>query len=110
MTDTESNHVGPIIFPNEFARRQLVEQDVVVTVRGDRTVGDTWWTDEYGSSKRGDVHVEQLEEIEPDQANLTMYCELSGFPSTIAWMDAIDELHGNEAEYLYRVTKRDTNE
>lgn len=110
-SERATRHVGPIIFANRFARRQLVDHGVVITFRGDRTTGDTWWTDEYGTNKNGDVHVEQLEAIEPTQTNLAKYRELSGFPSTVLWMDAIDELHdGAETGYLYRVTARDPDE
>lgn len=104
-----SSHVGPIIFANEFARGQLVEHGEVVTFRGERTVGETWWTDEYGTSKNGDCTVERIGEAEPTTDALDSHLSLSGFPSTAAWIDAISELHGSTTEtgYLYRVTERD---
>lgn len=115
MTDSdaserENGHVGPIIFANEFARRQLVDHGEVITFRGDRTVGETWWTDEYGTKRNGYCTVERIEAIEPTQTNLAQYHELSGFPSTVLWMDAIDDLHDDGAGYLYRVTERDPDE
>lgn len=106
---TERAHVGPIIFANDSARAQLVEHGKVITFRGDRTTGDTWWTDEYGTAKDGDCTVEQLGEITPTTDALDRYQPLSGFQTTSEWRDAIEALHGSTTEigYLYRVTERD---
>lgn len=105
----ENRHVGPIIFANEFARAQLVAHGEVVTFRGDRTVGDTWWTDEYGTCKNGDCTIKRIREVEPTTGALDEYQPLSGFPTTSDWIDAIAELHGSTTStgYLYRVTERD---
>lgn len=109
-SERENGHVGPITFANEFARRQLVDHGEVITFRGDRTVGETWWRESRLGPKQGDVHVERIEAIEPTQTNLAQYHELSGFPSTVLWMDAIDDLHDGGTGYLYRVTERDQDE
>jgi hypothetical protein len=111
MTDAGSegatHHVGPIIFANKYARSQLVEHGEVITFRGDRTTGATWWTDEYGTTKNGDCTVKRLSAVEPTTAVLGHYQPLSGFPSTSAWIDAIAELHGatTDTGYLYLVTE-----
>lgn len=97
--------VGPILFLNEYARTQLVEHGEVVTFRGDRTTGSTWWTDEYGTCKNGDCIVEHVDEAEPTAAALEEFQSLSGFPTTAAWIDAIEELHGGGSGCLYRVTE-----
>jgi hypothetical protein len=109
MTDatTESAHIGPIIFANESARSQLVDHGEVITFRGERTTGETWWTDEYGTPKNGDCTVERIAAVEPTPTALARYQSLSGFPSTSAWIDAIADLHGptTDTGYLYRVTE-----
>lgn len=111
-SDTGSSRVGPIIFANEYARGQLLDHGEVITFRGDRTVGKTWWTDEYGTCKNGDCTVEQIGEVAPTTDALDGYQPLSGFPTTSDWIDAIAELHGETTEtgFIYRVTDRDPNE
>lgn len=101
---------GPIIFSNRYARSQLVEHGEVITFRGDRTVGETWWTDEYGTCKNGNCTVEQIGGVEPTEDALDEHQPLSGFPTTAAWLDAIGELHGGGSGYLYRVTEVDDDE
>lgn len=106
-SEGDTRHVGPIIFANPYARSQLVEHGEVITFRGDRTVGDTWWTDEYGTKRNGYCTVERIATVQPTTKALGHYQPLSGFPSTSAWIDAIDALHdGAESGFLYRVTER----
>ena len=75
-------------------------------------MGDTWWTDEYGTKRNGYCTVEQIEAVEPTPHALGHYQPLSGFPSTAAWIGAIDALHGatTKTGYLYHVTERDPDE
>ena len=111
-TDGTRSHVGPIIFANEFARGQLLAHGEVVTFRDERTTGETWWTGEYGTAKNDDCTVERIGAVEPTTQALDRYQSLSGFPSTTAWSDAIDALHGatTESGYLYHVTEREPDE
>lgn len=109
MTD---QHVGPIVFSDDTARRQLVEHGEVVTFRtSDRTVGATWWRESRTGVKQGDVYVERLGAACPHGtgAALEPHVNLSGFDSLHAWQQAIRRLNGGEmprSGYLYRVTER----
>jgi hypothetical protein len=96
-----------LVSGNEDARGQLLDHGEVITFRGDRTTGETWWTDEYGTAKNGDCTVERIKTVDPTTSALDCYQPLSGFPSTAAWMAAINKLHGTttESDYLYRVTE-----
>lgn len=107
-TTKTTSTVGPIIFSDKTARRQLLEQGEVVTFRKtSRTTGDTWWRESRLGPKQGDVTVEEISVVNPhDQSELAEYSELSGFPSVSAWQKAIRELNGSlpSEGHLYRVT------
>lgn len=110
QTDHESSHVGPIIFADETARTQLIEEGEVVTFRtSERTTGETWWRKSRTGEKLGDVTVELLENFvlaAPNSTELIQYTNLSGFENTEAWVEAIDELNDDvEGGRLYRVTE-----
>lgn len=108
-TDGRSNHVGPIIFGDETARSQLVDEGEVVTFRtSERTTGETWWRESRTGVKQGDVTVEQLHQFVAVSADgaLSRYADLSGFESVEAWIGAIRDLNGDvEMGRLYRVTE-----
>lgn len=74
----------------------------------ERTTGDTWWRETRTELKQGDVHVTEVEAVDPSQPDeLEPYASLSGFDSVEDWQAAIRELNGELAEgYLYRVTQR----
>ena len=99
---------GPIIFADETARKQLVEEGEVVTFRtSQRTTGDTWWRKTRTGPKEGDVRVEEIGSVDPfyDGGVLETYRELSGFDSVLDWQKAIHSLNGGLDEgYLYRAT------
>ena len=102
-----SQTVGPIIFSDETARRQLREQGEVVTFRkSSRTTGETWWRKSRLGTKEGDVRVEEIEEVNPRKKNeLEPYQTLSGFKDVERWQQAIRSLNGSfpSRGILYRV-------
>ena len=89
------SHVGPIVFSDETARAQLVDEGEVVTFRASpRTTGSTWWRETRTGPKRGDVVVEEIASgVDPSDDDLEPYRELSGFESVEAWVRAIHELN-----------------
>ena len=102
----DSDHVGPIIFVDETARTQLLDEGEVVTFRAsERTTGKTWWRRERTGPKCGDVVVEEVGEFDPRNLDeLEPYGPLSGFKSAREWQFAINSLNdGLEIGYLYRV-------
>ena len=104
-----SAHTGPIIFADETARSQLVEEGEVVTFRADdRTTGDTWWRKSRTGEKQGNVHIAEIGSIHvPNLDEFRLYAELSGFASATAWRDAVYQLHGEiTTGWFYRVTER----
>lgn len=103
---SETAHVGPIVFSNKHARAQLGEYGEVVTFRSKRTTGKKWWRESRIGAKCEDVYGEELEKATPVSNALVDYQPTSGFPSTRAWRNAIDKLHGGNSGYLYRVTTR----
>ena len=105
--EAASHHVGPIVFADEDARRQLVEEGDVVTFRtSKRTTGDTWWRESRTGPKQGDCRVELEGPVDPSDKSILMpYYREAGFESVEAWQDAIEELNGELSDgYLYRVT------
>lgn len=105
--DQESNHVGPIVFADEDARRRLQQSGDVVTFRvSERTTGDTWWRKSRTGEKMGDCRVECIGAVDPsDRSILMAYYREAGFGSVSDWQDAIEDLNGELTEgYLYRVT------
>ena len=103
-----SNHVGPIIFADETARRQLEQHGEVVTFRSSkRTTGDTWWRESRTGPKRGDCHVEYIGRTDPSRrSDLESHRIESGFRSVREWQAAIEELNADlSAGHLYRVTE-----
>lgn len=103
---TNTTHVGPIIFSDETARQQLLEEGEVVTFRSSqRTTGETWWRETRTGKKCGDVVVEEIGEVDPNNLKgLEPYGPLSGFHSAREWQSAIHSLNGDlESGYLYRV-------
>lgn len=104
MPPGEGGRVGPIVFSNETARSQLVEDGSVVTFRtGKRTTGRTHWRTSRTGTKRGDVVVGEIGAIDPTGDALRAYVGLSGFETVEAWRSAIRDLHGDvpESGYLY---------
>lgn len=108
--DSDQSHVGPIVFSDETARNQLVENSKVVTFRSaDRTTGDTWWRESRLGEKKGDVTVEKIGLADPALpcSNMDDHWELSGFESLEEWQDAIESLNGTlDVGYLYHVARR----
>jgi len=105
-----SNHVGPIVFSDETARRQLEQHGEVVTFRIDeRTTGHTWWRESRTGPKKGDCTVEYIGTADPtDRDALKPFRPKSGFRSVQAWQDAIADLNGDLVEgNLYRVTSEE---
>jgi hypothetical protein len=110
MAESESNHVGPIVFSHAIPREQLQDVGDVITFRkSDRTTGETWWRKSRTGEKEGDCRVScVVEDVDPqDTQLLEKYQPLSGFTSVEKWRDAIKELNGGLPDngYLYRVTR-----
>jgi len=105
---------GPIVFSDETARTQLVEEGIVVTFRASRrTVGSTWWRESRTGEKEGDCVVELVRHVPKDQLESALLNEVdrSGFASVYDWLDAINELNGGRSDgYLYRVTTEASDE
>lgn len=105
-----SSHVGPIIFGNQTAREQLLDNGEVYTFRtSDRTTGDTWARATRTGEKLVDVSVEQVASIdEPSPDTLRdEWAFRSGFGTPEQWWDAIEEVHGPpETGYVYHVETR----
>lgn len=108
--DTSSegtNHVGPVTFSDETARRQLQQHGHAVTFRtDDRTTGETWWHKSRLGEKMGDCTIEKIAEgIDPsDRDQLKEYWVDSGFATVEDWQEAIRELNDDlSVGYLYRV-------
>lgn len=103
--------VGPIIFADETARKQLRECGKVVTFRkSSRTTGETWWRESRLGTKEGDVTVEEIDVINPSEGSeLKPYQSLSGFESVREWQKAIASLNGSlpNRGRLYRVETRE---
>ena len=102
------SRVGPIVFSNRTARRQLLLECEVVTFRpSERTTGETWWRKSRTGEKMGDVVVEEIGKCNPARpVELYDHRRQSGFDSASKWQDAIIELHGGDlphSGYLYRV-------
>lgn len=114
MTDETDTHVGPIIFANETARSQLVDEGEVVTFRArQRTTGDTWWRKSRTGPKQGDVTVEHITPVREGQIPFQPdeLIEKSGFDSPADWEHAIYEENGEYPDgHLYRVTERDSDD
>lgn len=110
MSQTTSGTVGPIIFSDETARKQLVEHGEVVTFRKtERTTGETWWRESRCGTKEGDVLVEEIGAVNPTNlGDLKPHRQLSGFQSAQEWQQAIQELNGELPNHgrLYRVEVR----
>lgn len=102
-----SNHAGPIVFSNPYARQQLLEHGTVVTFRaGTRTTGETWWRESRTGPKEGDCTVKRIKECVPREEELEPYADESGFPQLNAWQRAIVGYHdGLPAGGLYRATE-----
>ena len=107
---TTSGTVGPIIFSDTTARKQLLNEGEVVTFRkSPRTTGNTWWRESRLGPKQGDVIVEEIRDVDPaDRTALTEYQELSGFESVDGWQNAIARLNGSlpSQGWLYKVDLR----
>ncbi|WP_248910550.1 hypothetical protein [Halocatena marina] len=112
MTHSNSaGTVGPIIFADTTARRQLLQEGEVVTLRKTtRTTGETWWRESRLGPKQGDVLVTEIGTVDPKQEeSLAEYRELSGFESVRKWQAAIQKLNGSlpDTGHLYRVVTRE---
>lgn len=105
------NTVGPIIFSDETARRQLRKHGEVVTFRkSERTTGETWWRESRLGTKEGDVTVEEIGVVNPSkESELEPYQPLSGFNNVNKWQQAIISLNGSMPDrgQLYRVQIRE---
>lgn len=105
-----SSHVGPIIFGNQRARKQLLDNGEVYTFRtSDRTTGDTWARATRTGEKLVDVTVEQVASIdEPSPDSLRdEWAFRSGFGTPEQWWDATEEVHDSpETGYVYHVETR----
>lgn len=113
--DGGTSQTGPIIFADETARTQLLEEGEVVTFRtSERTTGETWWRKSRTGEKEGDVTVELRAgyvPVSPHSSRLIEYRHLSGFDTVDEWVDAIYELNGDvERGLLYRVTEGHNHE
>lgn len=104
----DGSTVGPIIFSDQTARRQLLQEGEVVTFRkSERTTGQSWWRESRFGPKQGDVEIQELGVVNPrDEDVLNEYQPRSGFPSVTAWQQAIRELNGSlpDRGVLYHVT------
>lgn len=103
---SRDTHVGPIIFSNEQARTQLLEEGEVYTFRADeRTTGETWARASRTGPKIADVVVEEVCAIPaPRPTDLQdEWAANSGFGSRSAWWEAIEDLHGTpQSGVVYR--------
>lgn len=104
------SQVGPIIFGNPTARKQLLDNGEVYTFRtSDRTTGDTWARASRTGEKLVDVTVEQVASIDdpsPDSLR-EEWAIRSGFGTPEQWWDAIKDVHGPpETGYVYHVETR----
>lgn len=102
----ESDQVGPIIFSNETARSQLVEEGIVTTFRAsDRTTGRTWWRKSRTGGKEGTVLVSYRGSANPVTAEfLAEYSPYSGFAGPEDWLEAIHDFHGDPVSgHVYQV-------
>ena len=71
--DDGNNHVGPIVFADEDARRRLQQSGDVVTFRvSERTTGDTWWRERRTGEKMGDCRVECIGAVDPSDRSILM--------------------------------------
>ena len=105
-----SSQVGPIIFGNPTARKQLLDNGEVYTFRtSDRTTGDTWARASRTGEKLVNVTVEQVASIDdpsPDSLR-EEWAFRSGFGTPEQWWDAIKDVHGPpETGYVYHVETR----
>ena len=105
--------VGPIIFSVSEAREQLESEGTVVTFReSERTTGDTWYRHSRTGGKQGEVHVEEVGEINPAYlADLRPYARQAGFKSAEDWVERIRDVNDGELRpgYLYRATLLDSD-
>jgi hypothetical protein len=105
-----TDHVGPIVFADETARRQLQQHGEAVTFRAaERTTGATWWRKSRTGVKMGDCTVTYIEPVDPSvRADLNEYQQLSGFDDVRSWQAAIKALNdGLTPGHLYRVETDD---
>lgn len=96
---------GPIIFADETARRQLLENEQVATFRREqRTTGSTWFRYSRTGTKQGDATVDEIGPVDVDPDDLRRWRPLSGFETVDDWIDAIAGLNGDvDGGYLYLV-------
>jgi DNA-binding Lrp family transcriptional regulator len=94
MWSRKSGHVGPIVFSDESARSQLVNQGKVVTFRSDqRTTGKTHWRTGRTGTKQGDVIVTEIEKVDPqNDGEIEPYRPLSGFDTVTEWKESIKNM------------------
>lgn len=102
------SNVGPIIFGDETARQQILDEGEVVSFRTSRrTTGETWWRETRTGPKQGDVRVDLIgpaNATDPD--DLREHRPASGFESVEGWQAAIERLNGSLGEeFLYRATE-----
>lgn len=114
MSKGDTAHVGPIIFGDETARNQLLNEGEVYTFRvSDRTTGETWARASRTGTKIADVTVEKVCSIpEPRAEDLAReWARKSGFGTPGAWWRAIEDVHGDvSVGHVYRCTLRTDTE
>jgi len=108
-----SSHVGPVIMGHPVARAQLEENGSVYSFRtSDRTEGDKHY--HYERTEKGQSKVtitKATPEIVPTTKYLSRFVYKSGFESPEAWLEAIEEVHGNTDDgYVYRISLRGEND
>jgi len=104
--DSDSTQVGPVIFSDDTAHRQLISKAEVVTFRTDRrTTGTTWWRTSRTGPKRGDCHIDMIEPVDASNDDeLEPHLHLSGFDTVKDWQTAIESLNGTVGGgFLYHV-------
>lgn len=100
---------GPLNIPHEEQQTQLEEEGYVVVFRiTERTTGNTWWRDNYSGSKKGDVVIEELRNVDSASPSaLQPYLSRSGFGNVYSWQIAIKKQMGElKPGILYKAAKR----
>ena len=106
---------GPISFSDPDARRHLLRQEEVYSLRPeDRTTGETWLRWSRTGPKVGEVRVERVvEEVDGDA--LRRFSDRSGLGSAESWRTAAQVLHSTGEDVLdglsiYRVDLLDVEQ
>lgn len=98
-----------IIFENEKARKYLLKEGFVYTLRKRKRkrIGKDWMTDRRQGHKIADVHIEEVGSwTGKDWRILEPFVKDSGFTSIEEWMDVVTEFSRGEMPkrgWIYRV-------